>query len=39
MSTILRWFADKSDSWDKTGQNDAGMVLNLIAGILEGLGA
>lgn len=39
MSKILKWFADASDNWDHTGNNDAADVLNLISSIFGAFGA
>ena len=38
MSKIFKWFAEASNSWDHSGHNDAGDVLNLIGGIFGALG-
>ena len=39
MSKIFKWFAEASNSWDHSGHNDAGDVLNLIGAIFGALGA
>lgn len=38
MASIFKWFANASNNWDHTGNNDAADVLNLIGGIFGALG-